>query len=126
MCHHELVRPAGDGHSRALGWYTGRFYAGTPAITKNHFGAGTAYYVGTVGEKALYRALLLEIFREQGIPALPSLPRGVEVTERSGPGGRYRFLFNDTLHTQTFPLDGARLKLRPLEVKIQTEEGDWL
>lgn len=107
-------------------WYTGRFYAGTPAITKNRFGAGTAYYVGTVGEKALYRALLLEIFREQGIPALPSLPRGVEVTERSGPGGRYRFLFNDTLHTQTFPLDGARLKLRPLEVKIQTEEGDWL
>lgn len=106
--------------------YEDRFYAGVPAITKNSFGQGTAYYVGTVGEKALYRTLLLEVFREQGIPVIGTLPPKVEVTTRTGPGGSYRFFFNNSLQGQHFQLEGKKLSLGPLEVKIQTEEGDWV
>ncbi len=105
--------------------YTGRFYAGTPAITRNRFGKGWAYYVGAVGEKALYRALLLEIFPRQGIHAMDMLPVGVEVTERTGPGGSYRFIFNNTLHGQSFPMNGQTVTLGAMEVLIQTGDGQW-
>lgn len=104
--------------------YADRFYAGTPAITKNRFGAGTVYYVGTVGEKGLYRDLLLEAFREQKISVLPGLPMGMEVTSRSGKGGVYRFFFNNTLQCQRLRFNGKTLDFRPLEVKIQFGE-EW-
>ncbi len=112
----------------AAAWarYQDRFYAGTPAITRNPFGAGLAYYVGTVGEKALYRALLLEIFREQGISTVENLPQGVEVTTRTGPGGTYRFFFNNTRQCHRFLLADTVVALAPLQVKIQTGEGQWL
>lgn len=109
----------------AWAWYKDRFYAGVPAITRNKFGAGLTYYVGTVGEKALYRALLLEIFREQDIPVLKMLPRDVEASSRSGPGGEYWFFFNNSLHGKTFPVGQDMVTLRPLEVKIQAG-GVWL
>ena len=106
--------------------YADRFYAGTPAITRNQFGAGQAYYIGTIGEKALYRALLLEIFREQEISMVEVLPRNVELTTRSGPGGVYRFFFNNSTHGCAFPLGSETVTLRPLEVKILTGKGEWL
>lgn len=112
--------------ARAWARYQGRFYAGTPAIAKNRFGEGTAYYVGTVGEKALYRTLLLEVFREQGVPTIDTLPQGVEATTRSGEGGTYRFFFNNTLRGQIFRLEGERIHLCPLEVKIRTGTGAWV
>ena len=106
--------------------YRGRYYTGIPAITKNRFGSGAAYYVGTVGEKALYRTLLLEIFREHSIPVIDALPRGVEVTMRSGEGGTYRFFFNNTLRGQDFQFEGQWIHLQPLEMRIQTESGAWV
>ncbi len=119
----DLLEPEG---AQVWARYTEKFYAGTAAITKNAFGAGWAYYVGAVGERALYRSLLLEIFRAQDIPVLTALPQGVEVTTRSGEGGTYRFFFNDTLHGKTFPVDGQMVSLRPMEMKIQGEGGEWL
>lgn len=105
--------------------HAGRFYAGTAAITKNSFGAGRAYYVGVVGEKALYRTLMTEIFREQNLPYLSAVPRGVEVTTRSGEGGRYQFFFNNTNSGARFPLDGESVSLRPFEMAIRREDGTW-
>lgn len=107
-------------------WYQGRFYGGTPAITKNQYGAGTAYYIGTIGERALYRTLLLEIFREQDVKALEMLPQGVEVTTRSGEGGSYQFFFNNTMHGQNIQLGSEKIHLRPLEMKIRTEKEVWV
>ena len=106
--------------------YEGRFYAGTAAVTKNAFGSGRAYYVGTVGEKALYRALMTEILREQAVPMLTTLPRCVEVTTRSGAGGVYRFFFNNQPVGCHFPLEGETVSLRPFEMAIRTGEGKWV
>ena len=112
--------------AQAWARYQGRFYSGVPAIAKNRFGEGTAYYVGTVGEKALYRTLLIEVFREQALPLLETLPQGVEVTTRSGESGTYQFFFNNTIHGQNFQLKGERVHLRPLEMKIRTEKEVWV
>lgn len=101
--------------------YGDRFYAGTPAITCNRFGAGTVYYVGTVGEKALYCDLLGQVFREAQLPTLECLPDGVECTTRTGAGGTYRFLFNNTLRSRTVSVLGETRTLQPMEVWIQTE-----
>lgn len=106
--------------------YTDRFYAGTAAVTRNTFGDGAAYYVGAVGERAMYRTLLTEVFREQGIPYLTTLPRGVEVTTREGPGGWYRFYFNNTASGVHFPAEGELLSLRPFEVAIRTTQEVWV
>lgn len=112
--------------AQAWARYQERFYSGVPAIAKNCFGEGVAYYVGTVGEKAMYRTLLMEAFREQNIPLLETLPQGVESTTRSGDGGTYQFFFNNTLHGQNFQLQGERVHLRPLEMKIRTEKAVWV
>ena len=104
--------------------YRGRYYDGTPAVTRNAWGDGCAWYVGTVGEKALYRRLLAEIFREQGVGIL-TLPVGVESTVRSGAEGTWRFFFNNTMEEKAFELEGETVTLAPLEVKIRTDKGQW-
>lgn len=106
--------------------YDDRFYAGTPAITRNAFGKGCAYYVGTIGEKAMYRSLMLEILRKQGIETIEQMPRGVESTVRSGKGGTYRFFFNNTMDGKVVKLGDEKVFLSPLEVKILTGDGTWI
>lgn len=119
----DLVKPEG---AEVWARYEGRFYSGTAAVTRNSFGAGKAYYVGTVGEKAMYRTLMTEIFREQFVPMLTTLPRGVEVTTRTGEGGTYRFFFNNRGTGCHFPLGGETVSLRPFEAAIRTGEGKWV
>lgn len=105
--------------------YTDQFYSGEPAITRNSYGDGQAYYVGTVGEKALYRALLLNILTEQHIDYMEELPAGIEVCSRTGEGGSYRFYFNNTMRHASFFVDRKRVVLEPLCVKVLTENG-WM
>ena len=50
----------------------------------------------------------------------------MESTTRSGDGGTYQFFFNNTLHGQNFQLQGERVHLRPLEMKIRTEKAVWV
>ena len=81
--------------------------------------------MGTVGERALYRTLLLTVFREQGIP-VSRLPQGVELTARTGPGGTYQFYFNNTALSHDMEADGQKVHLQPFEMKIRTEQGVWV
>lgn len=111
--------------AQVLARYQGRFYSGIPAITKNVFGNGFAYYIGTVGETALYRTFMLTVFQEQGISVV-RLPRAVERTVRTGPGGTYQFFFNNSFHGQNIGVDGQKLHLQPFEMKIRTQQGAWI
>ena len=97
--------------------YQGRFYNGTPAITRNLFGEGCAYYVGTVGERAMYRTLLIDIFRKNDVPLL-WMPQGMEATTRTGADGDYQFIFNNTSREQSFRLGERELCWQPFEMKI--------
>ena len=118
----DLLEPEG---AQVLARYQGRFYSGAPAITKNQLGKGSAYYVGTIGERAMYRTLLIGAFQEQGIPIV-RLPQGIEATTRSGEGGTYQFFFNNTPHGQDFHLEGQKVHLKPFEMKIRTEAQVWV
>lgn len=115
----DLVEPEG---ADVIGRYGSKFYKGTAALTKNRFGKGTAWYVGAVGEKKMYRDLMRDIFTGNGIPVIPDLPQGVECTSRCGEDAAYRFFFNNTMKQQHFLYGGREMKMKPLEVII--EKGD--
>lgn len=69
--------------AKALMTYGADFYAGYPAVTKNSYGKGTAWYVAADVEDAFYVDFVKGIMKLQGIEgALKDIPEGLEVTTR--------------------------------------------
>ena len=50
-----------------LGKYEKFFYKGTPAITKNKYGKGEAYHIGTLLEEEGFEKLFIDLFVKIGI-----------------------------------------------------------
>ncbi|KAF4410559.1 beta-galactosidase [Streptomyces lycii] len=64
---------------------TGGELDGRPALTRNAYGFGTAWYVTTLPEPRALRALLARAADEAGVlPPLTRLPPGVEAVRRGG------------------------------------------
>ena len=82
--------------AESVSLYEEEFYRGTPVITKNRFGKGTAWYIGTRSNRAFYHKLLTGIFRENGIESVMQTSEGVEVTIRENTNGKFLFLLNHT------------------------------
>jgi beta-galactosidase len=81
---------------------------GVPAVLRNSYGAGTAWYVATQPDDAGMAALLQRVCGDAGVAApLPGLPRGVEVVAR----GEVVFLLNHTEEPVMVTLAGARVDL---------------
>ncbi|QJD82176.1 beta-galactosidase [Cohnella herbarum] len=81
--------------AEAIAVYREDYYAGRPAVTRNRYGRGEAYYVSAHPEDRFLRELLLAICSDAGIAApCPNAPRGVEITIREDEGKRYLFLLN--------------------------------
>ena len=88
--------------AESLGEYDNDFYRGMPAVTKNVFGKGRAYYVATHSSEAFYRQLFSEILKECGIePVVKSKtgeetdrPVALEAALRENEKGRFLFLLN--------------------------------
>ena len=70
------------------------YYAGYPALTKNTYGKGCAYYVGTLSNDDFYSDYLWNICTEHGIKPVLECDEDVEVTERSNEKSRYLFVLN--------------------------------
>jgi beta-galactosidase len=67
------------------------------AVTRNAYGKGRGYYVGTiVKEEAFYDRLMQDVLGEAGIRPLLTPPAGVEASIRSGKTGSLLFLTNQT------------------------------
>ena len=67
------------------------------AMTRNEFGQGMAYYVGTVvREDAFYDTLIGEILARAGVTAAVVPPAGVEVSVRTDGEKKIVFLINHT------------------------------
>ena len=100
-----------DPTCRPLAAYEHDFYAGKPAVTKNDFGKGFAYYVATRSSDDFYFDFLSYIAKEAGVrPVYEALP-GLEVTERHNENGRFTFFLNhndDSLEI-TLPAVGKAL-----------------
>lgn len=97
--------------ARELASYEEDFYAGTPVITENSFGAGKAYYVGTRSSQEFYRMFMRERMEEKGISPVLEAPEGVEATERFKDGRGVMFVLNHNDEETAFVLNEARKDL---------------
>ena len=76
--------------------YKSEFYANTPAVTKNHFGKGVAYYIGGDVEQSFYDDLYQFIVHEAQVPSIVKgdIPEGIIVSSRSSVNEEYIFIQN--------------------------------
>ncbi|HEU5355871.1 MAG TPA: beta-galactosidase [Actinocrinis sp.] len=130
----ELVIPEG---AEVVGTYRADFYAGTPAVTRNRFGAGHGWYVAAgldqAGVSWVMRQVLLRHAIELRYPDVPDLESAVRVTRD---GVRLLFLLNHRADAVEVParragsdlLSGRRvergdpIRLEPRGVKVLRED----
>jgi beta-galactosidase len=124
----DLVHSEG---AEVIAAYGDDFYKGMPAITRNRFGEGQAWYVASSPEPACVQDLVAAICRDKGIQPHLTAPAGVEVTQRSKAGCNIMFLLNHNanevivetdLHDAEDLLTGEKMsgliKLAPKGVRI--------
>ncbi len=93
--------------SEALATFTGGRYEGQPAVTRNRFGKGRAYYLGAKLPHPCLKGLVGHALTEAGVRRIHGfeLPAGVYVTERSDAEGNGLFVMNFTAATKTVALE---------------------
>ncbi|RDI26368.1 beta-galactosidase [Lentzea flaviverrucosa] len=98
----ESVRTQG---AETVAAYTHGALAGSPALTRNHCGAGEAWYLSTRLDDVDYTALVSRLLEATGVgPVLPGLPPGVEVVVRQGEDGRrWQFVLNHSAEPVSLP-----------------------
>ena len=89
--------------AEVLARYREDFYAGTPVITRNQYGDGLAYYVGTRSGEDFYLRFFADRCKEKGLrtashdtveTAAALSEKGIEITVREKDGVEYLFLLN--------------------------------
>ena len=93
--------------AQSLCEYEQDFYAGMPALTRNEFGKGAAYYAATRSNADFYRTLVHEICTETGICPIIDTPDCIEVTERTNANGTFLFFLNHDEKSHDIKLNHA-------------------
>jgi beta-galactosidase len=105
----EIVIPQG---AEVVGTYLADFYAGTPAVTRNVFGAGEGWYVATGLDQAGVSWVIRRVLDRHGLygpyPDVPDLETAVRVTPD---GARLLFLLNHRSEPVEVPARGAGVDL---------------
>lgn len=114
----DLVKPS---TAEILMRYESDFYAGMPALTKNGFGAGEAYYICADFEQAFYDDLYRKITGSAGVYGPVShIPGGVEVTTRENDFARFIFIQNFNRHEVAMELPVGGILLGEYDGTIQS------
>jgi len=92
-----------------LSRYTSGPAASGPAITRNQYGQGTAWYVSTKLDGGNLAGLVLEAVSVAGIEAGVQPPVGLEVVSRHSETGSFTFLINHTDADAEYPAHGLNL-----------------
>ena len=96
----DLLRLEG---AEAIASYGEDFYAGSPAVTRNQYGKGTVYYVGTQPAPEGLDIILDQMAADAGVrPIIPD-DTELEVTRRVKEGREYWFILNLTGKPQPAP-----------------------
>ncbi|MEV5027824.1 beta-galactosidase [Paenibacillus sp. LPE1-1-1.1] len=74
--------------------YGGCFYAGMPAVTRNRFGKGEAWYLASDPEAAFLEAFFKHLTDKLNIVPVAKTPPGVEASVREKDGRQFTFLLN--------------------------------
>lgn len=87
-----------------------RFYDGSPAITRNQYQNGNAFYVGTQPDADGLRLLLKQVLDAAGMN-LPAHTQNVEISTRKSSSHRYTFVINtaNEATTASLPVSGYDL-----------------
>jgi beta-galactosidase len=93
----ERIQPMG---AQAHAYFTDGPDAGQPAITRNTYGAGCAWYVGTRLDVAALGAVVRDVLRDAAVRVDSDRPAEVETVRRSGPNGSFLFVINHDLETE--------------------------
>ncbi len=89
-------------------WHLSEF----AAATRNRFGDGTAYYVGTVArEEEFYDLLVAEVLKGSKVEPPPRPPAGVEVTVRQSENRKLLFLVNHSEEQKSILVPAGRQEL---------------
>lgn len=96
----DILHPEG---AEVLARYTSNFYAGSPAVTKNAFGKGRVYYVGTQLEEGALSKVLGQAASGAGVTPVIAGETQLEVTCRAIENQRYCFVMNLTGGPQPLP-----------------------
>ena len=88
--------------------YADEFYSGYAAVTRNDYGQGAAYYIGTAPDDHTLDAIVESAALRAGLEP-QTLPEGVELAHR----GRLSILMNHNCR----PAQALGLSLAPFEVK---------
>lgn len=89
--------------AECLASYTTNFYADTPAVTRNQFGEGYVYYVGTELEPKLLAKVLATATAQAQVSPVITEATQLEVTRRQKDGVNYYFIMNFTEEAQPLP-----------------------
>ena len=104
----DVLRPT---TAQTLATYRSEYYAGSPAITLNHFGQGQSIYVGTFGNDALHDTLVGWALESMDVPSILTTPSGVEAMERWRGDQRLLFLLNHSGEIKKIPIDRSYVDL---------------
>lgn len=80
--------------AEVVGTYGDDFYKGRPALTRNRFGKGFAWYIASDPEQPFVDRFIRYICDAQEIRPLLDTPEGVEVTRREKDGKVFTFVLN--------------------------------
>ncbi|MCA0755627.1 beta-galactosidase [Paenibacillus sp. N4] len=78
--------------------YGGDFYAGMPALTRNRFGQGEAWYISSDPDADFLVDFSKYLSEKLNIKPVAQTPPGVEASARVKEGRRYTFLLNHNDH----------------------------
>ncbi len=119
--------------AETLATYTNRYYKGQAAITKNRFGKGTTYYVGTkTSSEEFYQKIISAALTGAGIKPGQLVPYGVQVASREKAGKKIYFILNYEDKTKTVPMgeklvnaltgkeESESVEIGPYDVKVLT------
>lgn len=85
--------------AEAVAEYTTNFYAGSPAATKNQYGAGVVYYIGTQLNEAGLAHILEQAASQASLQAAISEQTALEITARYTEDRKFTFIMN--FHEET-------------------------
>ncbi len=92
--------------AEVLGVYGNDFYEGMPAITRNRYGEGDAYYICADFEQAFYDDVISKIVKETNVEVpIKAVPEGIEITSRKSEENTYIFVQNFNNHEVEVELD---------------------
>ncbi len=97
--------------AEVLAHYDGQFYAGKPAVTRNSFGKGSAYYVASHNDERFYndfiKGVVLSTCPRKAFQV--DLPQGVTVQTRTSGSQEFIFILNFTHKPHILNLSDACL-----------------